>query len=329
MNPAKSGEQSDPYLAVPLRLLRIDVVAEFDMYFKSGSMPQPVLYRERNLPFTEEARERLDSNGVETIYVPGDQESAYHRYMERNVGAIMKDNDVRPEEKSAILYSSMMRVVQEVMEAPRAGETVPRSQAIVGSTCDFLYSQPGALGHLLEVMSFDYYTYTHSVNVMVFSTALSQRVMSERGIVQDLSLGALLHDVGKSQLDPSILNCKGKLTDAQFEDMKKHPVFGYEILGESNLLSEGALDVVRHHHEKLTGDGYPDNLEGESVSKAARITAIADIFDALTTRRSYKDALSSFPALRMMKQEMGHQLDPELFGVFVEMMGNPSAGATG
>ena len=327
MTSGGTGEQVEAFLAVPLRLLRIDVVAEFDIYFKAGAMAQPVLYRERNLPFTEEARERLDSNGVQTVFVPGDQEATYHRYMERNIAAIMKDSDVRPEEKSAILYSSMMRVVQDVMEAPRVGEAVPRSQAIVGSTCDLLYRQPGALGHLLEVMSFDYYTYTHSVNVMVFCTALAQRTMTERGIVRDLALGALLHDVGKSQLDPAILNCRGKLTESQFEDMKKHPVFGYEILDESNLLSEEALDVVRHHHEKLTGEGYPDRLDGDGVSKVARITAIADIFDALTTRRSYKDALSSFPALRLMKQEMGHQLDPELFGVFVEMMGNPSAGA--
>ncbi len=106
--------------------------------------------------------------------------------------------------------------------------------------------------------------------------------------------------------------------------MKYHPVHGYNLLRDHGLKDGIILDVTRHHHEKLTGKGYPDSLPADEISMFARMSTISDIFDALTTRRSYKEALPSFDALRLMKGEMANELDRDLFEKFVEMMGNPS-----
>ncbi|MCP4644291.1 MAG: HD domain-containing protein [bacterium] len=313
------------YRQVPVSFLRLDKVADFDIYLKPADNRPHILYRQRNLPFTEEARERLASNGIEFVFVPVGQGDAFRRYMERNLGAIIADPGVGPEEKSGILYESLVGLVGEVMDDPRSGEMVPRSQEVVKNTCSFLYGQQGALKHLMKVTSFDYYTYTHSVNVFVFSMALGQRVFDRASISGDYGVGALLHDVGKSMIDPEILNCRGKLTDDQFGVMKKHPGYGCEILLERGGVGQVGMDIVRHHHERPDGSGYPDGLTGDEISKVARVVKISDVFDALTTRRSYKEALSSFPALKLMKDEMAQELDEELFRVFVNMMGNPGA----
>ena len=105
--------------------------------------------------------------------------------------------------------------------------------------------------------------------------------------------------------------------------MRLHPVTGYDILKEHGLFSDLVLDVTRHHHEKLRGGGYPDKLTANQIDPLVRASTIADIFDALTTRRSYKGALTSYQALKIMRDKMAADLDPDLFRTFVELMGNP------
>ena len=157
---------------------------------------------------------------------------------------------------------------------------------------------------------------------MVFSVTLASRTRDLGSDLQDFATGALLHDIGKSSLDPSILRSTTELTDDQWQMMKKHPEFGCDILDEHGQLGEMAFTVVRHHHEKLNGHGYPDGLTNEDIPFYVRIVTIADIFDALTTKRTYKDAVGSFPALKLMHDEMSDHLDPAIFKVFVGLMGS-------
>lgn len=314
---------------VPIRLasLRIDSVTEFDIYLPVGDRQPPVLYRERNLPFTEDVRQRLLEHGVTTLFVEKAQEKEYRRYVERNLPSILADPGLDTSAKSEMLYDSAIGLMEDVMADPRAGQVVPRSRAFVEGTCQFLREEKGSFRHLLRVTSFDYYTYTHSVNVFVFSVALAQRVgLTDALQLQKLGEGALLHDVGKSLIDPAIVNCRGKLDDAQWAEMRKHPVHGHDILREQGVVSETVLRIVRHHHEKIRGNGYPDAIGADEIPVTTRISTIADIFDALTTRRSYKPALNSFPALDLMRKEMAADLDPDLFRAFVEMMGTRDNG---
>jgi HD-GYP domain-containing protein (c-di-GMP phosphodiesterase class II) len=223
-----------------------------------------------------------------------------------------------------MMYYSATGLMEDVMADPRAGGVVPRSRGFVEQTCAFLVRENKAFRHLLNLTSTDYFTYTHSVNVFVFSVALGKRIgMDDARELRELGEGALLHDLGKSMIDPEILNCPGKLNSDQWEEIKRHPVLGHEILVSQGMSSRLALSAVRHHHEKLHGSGYPDGLGKDDISLHARICAIADIFDALTTKRCYKGAVRSYRALEMMCHEMRRDLDRDLLRVFVEMMGNP------
>ncbi|HPO14134.1 MAG TPA: HD-GYP domain-containing protein [Candidatus Hydrogenedentes bacterium] len=322
VQPSKKIKQFFPIF---LTSLRIDTLVDFDLYIQNDPKRPPVLYRNKNLAFTESDKQRLGENAVTQLFVPSEQEVAYFHYVEANLSAILSDANVKMDERSEVLYNSAMHLVQELLDDPRSKSLLPRSKSMVQHSAGFIFNQEKALQHLIKVTSYDYYTYTHSVNVLVFSIALCKRLGYSENEIHAFGNGALLHDVGKSMIDPAILNTPGKLTKEQFEIVKQHPVFGENILRQHKVDTPAILDVVRHHHEKRTGKGYPDGLPEEKLSEFVRISTIADIFDALTTRRPYKDAMGTFDALKLMKDIMAEELDQRLFQTFVGMMGNPNA----
>ena len=317
-----SEETELSFKPIPIKSLRIDTSTNFDIYIKPQENKAPVLYRESSLVFTHDALMRLENNNIDTIYINESQEDVFQRYTEDNLENVLNDESIPIEEKSTYLYDSAQGLIENIMSDPRAGDTVPRSKNIVENTCKLLFTNKDAFQGLLQVVSYDYYTYTHSVNVFVFSVSLAQRVLKDTSVLHDFGVGALLHDIGKSEIAPDIINCKGALSDTQWEEIRKHPAYGSDILFEHGTVGDIGLDVVRHHHEKpSSGKGYPDGLKGKEVSQYARIVTIADIFDALTTKRSYKASMDTFPALKLMKGEISGELDSEYFGSFVRMMG--------
>jgi len=315
----------DAFLPVSSSVLRRGTFVPFDLHLKlvsgQADVHQYMLYRRSGLPFTDEVRTDIERSALNTLYVSPDQASSYREYVEGNLGDVLRDESIELPERAGILYSSVQSAVEDLYSDPRSGDLVQRGTAIVHNTCDFLFRQEFALRHLMRVTSYDYYTYTHSVNVFVFSMCLAQRVLPQDDALFDFGFGSLFHDIGKSEIDPAIVNCKSRLSPEQFETMKLHPVFGHEILLGHGGVGEVGLDVARHHHEKLQGQGYPDGLRGEEVSIYARIAAIADIFDALTTRRSYKEAMDPYNALKLMNEKMANDLDAALFRAFVKMVG--------
>lgn len=310
------------FRAIPLSSIRMDSVTEFDIHIQTKPGQPPVLYRERRLPVTPVVIEKLVEQRHRHVYIPAEQEREYRRYITDHIEAILADPGLPLSEKCEVLYDSAQGLVADILEEPRSRELMARSKELVASTVDFMSREQHAFQYLIQLVSYDYYTYTHSVNVSIFSIALAQRLdCFDADTLRDLGEGTLLHDVGKSMIDPSITLHRGPLSDEQWRAMKMHPVYGYEILSAHGLLGPAALDVVRHHHEKLDGSGYPDGLRGEQISPLVRISTIADIFDAMTTRRCYRGAIGSFDALMEMKEHLSYQVDQVYFRTFVEMMG--------
>jgi HD-GYP domain-containing protein (c-di-GMP phosphodiesterase class II) len=157
--------------------------------------------------------------------------------------------------------------------------------------------------------------------VSVFGIALAHRLgrFSEREI-NTIGSGLIVHDLGKSLIDQRILKKKGPLNKSEWAEMKEHPTNGVRLLKASGEISEEALIIVEGHHEKLDGSGYPNRLRGRAIHPYTRIAAMADIFDALTTKRPYRLAEKSFPALNIMRDEMGNGLDQEFFKEFVLLL---------
>jgi len=318
---ADQAQTLDHYLAVPVHALRLDEVADFALYIYSAKTDQHVLYRSANLPFTGEALERLNSHGVAELYVSREESPALTRYLEAHLGDLLSDDRLEVEQRSSIMYESARNLVQEAMEDPRSGKLIERSSDMVGHMVKFIFEEGRSFESLMKVCSYDYYTYTHSVNVFTYCMALAEHLGMAQQDVHAFGQGALLHDIGKSKLPLDVINSPGKLTDEQWELMRLHPVYGYELLQEQGVTDPVVLDVTRHHHEKLNGRGYPDQLSSDEISRWSRMCTIVDIFDALTTRRSYKDARHSFESLQFMRTHMSDELDPHLFKAFIGMMG--------
>ncbi len=313
------GTKVSGFLPVYLDALRIDTVLDFDLYLSvEGKM---VLYREKNLPFTEHNRKTLLEHQVERLYVPLSAKSKYQKYIEASLDKIITDKKIPEPSKAKIIYDTSKHLVREVFENPQVGENIQRSKKMVEHTINYILRGREAFVHILQITSFDYYTYTHSINVCTFTLALARRLgMENPTILHELGIGALLHDIGKSRIPTKILKKRESLTSAEYELVKKHPAWGAEILRETNLIPPKSYYPVLQHQERMDGSGYPFRLKGPQIHLYGRVAAICDTFDALTTRRAYKQAVNSFPALKIMKNK-AVEFDAEILNEFILLMG--------
>lgn len=171
---------------------------------------------------------------------------------------------------------------------------------------------------LSDISAADEYTFTHSVNVAVYSLLIGRGLRYSRKKLQILAMGSLLHDIGKTILDPEIVYKEAALSDAEFEYVKKHTICGYEVLRDAPNVPAAAKEIALNHHEKLDGTGYPRGLKASELNEFARITAIADVYDALTTDRCYRKKWSTNKALDFLIENSDTKFDPDLIRVFMQ-----------
>ncbi|UCE24120.1 MAG: HD domain-containing protein [Candidatus Zixiibacteriota bacterium] len=309
----------EAYQAIFLDSIRVDSILEFDLYIKVNN--RFVLYRSADLPFTEATRQKLIDNHVDRLYISSECKEKYQKYIEQNLGKILTDPKVKEDKKAGILYETSTNLVKDVLSNPTYGENIRRSKDLVSNTINYILSGREAFLNLLKITSFDYYTYTHSVNVSTFSVALAQQMgFADRGFLHELGIGALLHDIGKSKISDRILNKRSALNPIEFEIMKKHPKWGVDILTGSDDIPAASFYPILQHHERGDRSGYPTGLTLDEMHTYSRIVAIADSFDAMTTERVYQKAMDTFPSLKIMFTLKGAYDDAAL-RAFVELMG--------
>ena len=204
----------------------------------------------------------------------------------------------------------------------RMGQALQFEQAgeLVEEISDSVLRHPNALISLARLKNADEYTYMHSVAVCALMIALARQLGLNEALVREAGLAGLLHDIGKMAIPDAVLNKPGKLTDSEFATVRDHPVAGSHMLLESKQLSSLVLDVCLHHHEKMDGSGYPHRLAGEQISLYARMGAVCDVYDAITSNRPYKAGWDPAESIRKMAEWKGH-FDPEVFQAFVKTVG--------
>lgn len=180
---------------------------------------------------------------------------------------------------------------------------------------------PGALISLARLKTKDDYTYMHSVAVCALMVSLAKHLKLDEETTRQAGMAGLLHDIGKMAIPDEILDKPGKLTDEEFFVIQKHPMAGFEMLKEASGATEAALDVCRHHHEKMDGSGYPDKLSGDQISLYARMGAVCDVYDAITSNRPYKAGWGPADSLRKMAEWSKGHFDEKIFQAFVKSIG--------
>lgn len=309
----------DEYFPIQLDSIRMDSLLDFELYLKVRN--QYVLFRAAHLAFNERTRSELLSNKVHTLYLKREARRHYLRYVERHLTSILREPTLTEERKAQLVYDTSTNLLQDVLEKPTSSENIKRATTVANNTVSFILRGRDSFRHLVAMTSYDYRTYTHSVNVCLYTVALAEAAgYRDQSDLNEIGVGALLHDIGKSKIDTTILNKRGPLTPQEYDVMKNHPIWGVELLRETSLIPEVAYEIVLHHHEKMDGSGYPDHLAAEDMHQYARLSVIADVFDALTTRRPYKEAIPSYQALEMMGK-MGGVFDVSLYKDFVQLLG--------
>ena len=225
-------------------------------------------------------------------------------------------------ERAARICLQAKAAVVSMFEEVRMGKAVDVGgvRQLVEDIADSVSRNPGAIISLARLKTADDYTYLHSVAVCAMMVALAKQLGLDETQTRLCGLAGLLHDMGKVAMPTEVLNKPGKLTDAEFDIIRTHPTEGYKMLMASQGVDAVSLDVVLHHHEKVDGSGYPEKLSGDAISLYAKMGAVCDVYDAITSNRPYKAGWDPAESLRRMAEWKGH-FDPTVFQAFVKSMG--------
>ncbi|MBL8434100.1 MAG: HD-GYP domain-containing protein [Zoogloea sp.] len=221
------------------------------------------------------------------------------------------------------VHEQAHQVVRSMMGDVRLGKAVsledaePVVEAITGS----VLRNSGALLGLIGITNKDDYTFLHSVSVCTLMIAFGRSLGLAGDDLRQGGIGGLLHDIGKMKVPDAVLNKPGRLTDAEFDLIKRHPGDGHAVLLETQGIGAVPLDITRHHHERLDGSGYPDRLAGDAISTMARMAAIVDVYDAITADRCYHKGMPAAEALRKMWEWSSAHFDQKLLQAFMRCVG--------
>jgi HD-GYP domain-containing protein (c-di-GMP phosphodiesterase class II) len=247
---------------------------------------------------------RIKNLGIQTIYIK-----------DKNIGDL-EIPDVISEETRVATIKTVKSVFTEIQSAKKVD--IEPIQAIVNNILDELLQNKNILIHLTDVRCYDDYTFGHSVNVCLLSLLTGMSLGYSHQQLHWLGIGALLHDLGKTLIDWDVINKTSKLTSEEYEEVKKHAEYGFDILRQIPGIPLLSAHVAYQHHEKYDGSGYPRRLAGKEIQEFARITAVADVYDALLADRPYRLGYSNHKALEILTSSIESSFDPAVMAAFVE-----------
>jgi len=224
--------------------------------------------------------------------------------------------------RAAKICAKGKEAVVSMFQEARMGKAIEAEAAapLVEEISNSVLRNPGALISLARLKTADDYTYMHSVAVCALMIALSRKLELDEQQTREAGMAGLLHDLGKAMIPTEILNKPGKLTEEEFALVKTHPEEGHKLLLGGKGISEVTKDVCLHHHEKIDGGGYPNGLNGETMSLFAKMGAVCDVYDAITSNRPYKAGWDPAESIKRMAEWKGH-FDPTVFQAFVKSLG--------
>ena len=272
------------------------------------------------------------TRGLDLLIPPEyDDEAATEQYTEAVLLQAVEPEPARPQQTSLegelararIVQARAKQAVMDMFAEARMGNALPTG-AIAGLVDEIDQSvarNSGALLSLVRLKDKDDYTYLHSVAVCALMLALGRQLGLSQQLSRTLGMAGLLHDVGKMAIPSQVLDKPGRLTDEEFAIIKSHPERGWDLLRKTQIEDEIVLDVCRHHHERVDGTGYPDGLSGEALSLYARMGAVCDVYDAVTSNRCYKAGWAPADALRKMAGWQDGHFDDRIFKAFVKTVG--------
>ncbi|MEB3102407.1 HD-GYP domain-containing protein [Ferviditalea candida] len=263
-----------------------------------------------NAELTEKILERLNTYGIKYIYI---QDS-------RTDDIVIED--ILSDETRAMAMGLIRSTFRQLMgvsgkrKLAGALHLEKTFSQLLNAVIDDLSNHKEAMIMLMNMNASDYYLYQHSLNVCVYSTLLGMANGYGRDEIQALSLGALLHDIGKTQINQKVLNKPGKLTDAEYKEVQRHAELGYYMLKDEPNIPLISAHCAYQHHERLDGSGYPRGIQGGEIHEYAKLIGLVDVFDAMTSHRVYRPAMLPHQAIESIYTGSGTLYSKELIELF-------------
>ncbi|MHB9095634.1 MAG: HD-GYP domain-containing protein [Eubacteriales bacterium] len=300
--------------------IKPEMILAKEVYSRDGR-----LLLRKGSALNQEWVDKLADYGIPTVYVEGgsagDEVSVEGSKPAKGMKELkrMYQGNV-PDMITIEVREEAERVVQEIMQDVKTGRLIKtnKTRKVVENIVTQLINNRHIVGKLADIRILDDYTFAHSVNVCILSISTGIIMGYSKIRLRELGIGALLHDVGKMRIPDEILNKRGPLTEKEFEEIKRHTILGYELLSEHPDITSNAARISIQHHECYNGSGYPWGVRDEEVHEYSKIVAIADVYDALTADRVYKNAILPYEAMEIIIASSGYQFDPKTLRLFVE-----------
>lgn len=299
--------ESNSYFRIRLSTIRPEKVTAFNIY---------VLIDEKYYLYLKSG-DRLSDGKIELLHNRDSGASFFVRSSEKEVyRAWVKEEinsaEISPDQKAKILRESSIAIMEDLFEVPDVNKALDEAKPIVTDFINFMEAHPESMHFMLSLSGHDFYTYNHSLDVSIYALGLGAVLGYDKKTLEELGLGSLFHDVGKRNVGLEILCKKGPLDDAEWSQMKMHPTYGLQILNQHPNISDAVKAAAFEHHESWEGNGYPQQIRGQEIHPFARIVALTDTYDAMTTQRSYNKPMSPHDSLTMMKEKLAGRYDPEM-----------------
>lgn len=257
----------------------------------------------------------FEKKAPDAFFILSAERSTYKKYISNRLNS----DQLTTRDKALVLRESSLALVEELFESPDVERALTESKSVIEEFVSFMDNDPDAMAHLIGLSSHDFYTYNHSLDVGIYSLGLANIVGYTGADLREMGQGALFHDIGKRHVDVDIICKNGPLNDLEWAQMQKHPQYGLLIL-DKHKVSDAIKACCFEHHESFLGNGYPQRLEGDEIHPMARIVAITDTYDALTTKRSYNEPMTPTDALEFMKTKLAGRYDPDLLNAMYAIL---------
>lgn len=301
------------FLRVPLDAFRMQSAINTDLYCLPPGATTPLLYRSALLPLSKGDLDVLSQRGHNALYVLAREFAALEQLLREALPAVLADETLPPENKFAVLQSAMALEVDGAFRLANCARFVDLSHRVAEQITVLCSDDSLVPRKLFAMVRHDFYTFTHLTNVAGFTVLLAEHLgIGEGPERRQIAVGGLLHDLGKKHIPTDLLCKKGRPNEFEWDLIKSHPVRGYEELCDRNELSHAQLMMVYQHHERLDGKGYPVGMMGDEIHPWARMLAVCDVFDALTSLRPYRKPISWTDALNYLESHAGTHFDADM-----------------
>jgi HD-GYP domain-containing protein (c-di-GMP phosphodiesterase class II) len=300
----------------PVRVAAIPAAPDFELnlYLQNATAHDFRLYRGDTAELKSTDLKRLLDAGITTVYLDAADYSRFQEHLRSSLDSIVADERMPVSQRLGVVNEVVRSVLRDAFHGGNVERTVKETTELADHVVELVCRDDEIVSELNTVLHFDFSTFTHSANVAYYTLILTHALgHSDRAALRAIGIGALLHDLGKVGIPERVLLKPGRLTPEERNLLRSHPTLGLLSLRDQHPLEFGQLMMVYQHHERIDGTGYPVGLDGNDIHEWSRICAIADVFEALTSDRPYRRALSASAAFNVIDQGERKGLDPEFF----------------